>query len=99
MKKLLRQTTKGRDYEVDPFTSAERDVLLKHARPDELQMLRFWFNTGLRPGEPMALWCASRRESFALAAVQPKIVLRSNVQRTKVARAFSIATYAEANPS
>ena len=56
LKKLLRQTSKGSDYEIDPFTAAERDALLAHARPDELQILRFWFNTGLRPGELMALW-------------------------------------------
>lgn len=53
--KLLRQTTKASDYEVDPFTAAERDALLVHARADERPMLRFWFHTGLRPGELMAL--------------------------------------------
>jgi len=53
--KLLRQTTKSSDYEVDPFTAAEREQLLKHARADERPMLQFWFNTGLRPGELMAL--------------------------------------------
>ncbi len=55
LKKLLKQTTKGSDYEVDPFTAAERDALLKVARPDEAPMMRFWFNSGLRPGELMAL--------------------------------------------
>lgn len=55
LNKLLKQTTKASDYEVDPFTSAERETLLEHARADERQMLRFWFNTGLRPGELMAL--------------------------------------------
>lgn len=55
LKKLLRQTTKASDYEVDPFTIAERDELLKHARADERPMLQFWFATGLRPGELMAL--------------------------------------------
>lgn len=53
--KLLRQTTKASDYEVDPFTAAERAQLLEAARPDELPLLRFWFATGLRPGELMAL--------------------------------------------
>ncbi len=53
--KLLRQTTKPSDYEVDPFTAAERSTLLEHARADERPMLQFWFNTGLRPGELMAL--------------------------------------------
>jgi integrase len=56
LKKLLRQTSKGSDYEVDRSTAAEQHTLLAHARPDELQMLRFWFNTGLRPGKLMALW-------------------------------------------
>jgi integrase len=53
--KLLRQTTKASDYEVDPFTASERATLLDHARADEALMLRFWFNAGLRPGELMAL--------------------------------------------
>jgi len=53
--KLLRQTTKGSDYEVDPFTAAEREQLLDKARADEAPMLRFWLATGLRPGELMAL--------------------------------------------
>lgn len=53
--KLLRQTTKASDYEVDPFTAAERAILLEHARADERPMMQFWFNTGLRPGELMAL--------------------------------------------
>lgn len=55
LKKLLKQTTKASDYEVDPFTAAERAELLKHARADERPMLQFWFSTGLRPGELMAL--------------------------------------------
>jgi integrase len=55
LNKLLKQTTKSSDYEVDPFTAAERDVLLQHARSDERPMLQFWFNSGLRPGELMAL--------------------------------------------
>jgi integrase len=53
--KLLRQTTKSSDYEVDPFTAAERECLLEQARADERPMLQFWFNTGLRPGELMAI--------------------------------------------
>jgi integrase len=55
LNKLLKQTTKASDYEVDPFTAAERDALLEAARADEAPMLRFWFNAGLRPGELMAL--------------------------------------------
>lgn len=55
LKKLLKQTTKSSDYEVDPFTAAERERLLDNARADERPMLQFWFETGLRPGELMAL--------------------------------------------
>lgn len=55
LNKLLKQTTKSSDYEVDPFTAAERAALLEAARADEAPMLRFWFNTGLRNGELMAL--------------------------------------------
>lgn len=55
LNKLLKQTTKASDYEVDPFTAAEREALLEHARTDERPMLQFWFATGLRPGELMAL--------------------------------------------
>lgn len=53
--KLLRQSSKASDYEVDPFTQAERDALLRAARADEQPMMAFWFATGLRPGELMAL--------------------------------------------
>lgn len=53
--KLLRQTTKASDYEVDPFTAQDRQALLAHARADERPMLQFWLNAGLRPGELMAL--------------------------------------------
>ena len=55
LNKLLKQTTKASDYEVDPFTAAERATVLAKARADERPMLQFWFNTGLRPGELMAL--------------------------------------------
>jgi integrase len=51
----LKQTSKSGDYEVDPFTAAERNELLEKARADERPMLQFWFNSGLRPGELMAL--------------------------------------------
>lgn len=55
LNKLLKQTTRSSDYEVDPFTAAERLLLLDSARQDERPMLQFWFNTGLRPGELMAM--------------------------------------------
>jgi integrase len=55
MSKLLKQTAKTSDYEVDPFNADERAALIKAARADEAPLLRFWFATGLRPGELMAL--------------------------------------------
>lgn len=55
LKKLLKQTAKPSEYEVDPFTEAERNAIYKAARADELPMLRFWFNAGLRPGELIGL--------------------------------------------
>lgn len=54
MTKLLKKTTTLSDYEVDPFTAAERAELIKHARADEAPMVQFWFNSGLRPGELIA---------------------------------------------
>jgi integrase len=65
LSKLLRQTTKPSEYEVDPFDASERSTVLKHARSDEAPLVRFWFNSGLRPGELIALrwskvdWAAS----------------------------------------
>jgi integrase len=53
--KLLKQHAKASDYEVDPFTAAERDALIQAARADERSMVQFWFATGLRPGELIAL--------------------------------------------
>jgi integrase len=55
MTALLKKTTKDSDYEVDPFTEQERSELLRVARPDEVATLRFWLNSGLRPGELIAL--------------------------------------------
>lgn len=55
LNKLLRQTTKASGYEVDPFSADERATILGQARPDEAPMVRFWLNTGLRPGELIAL--------------------------------------------
>lgn len=53
--KLLKQTASSSEYEVDPFTSEERSALIGSARADERAMVQFWFSTGLRPGELMAL--------------------------------------------
>ena len=55
LNKLLKQTSKASDYEVDPFSQAERDQLLKHARADERGLIQFALATGLRPGELIAL--------------------------------------------
>lgn len=52
--KLLKQTTKTSDYEIDPYTAAERAELLSAARADERPMVQFWLNSGLRPGEMIA---------------------------------------------
>jgi integrase len=53
--KLLKQTAKASEYEIDPFTAEERAKLLEHARMDERPLVQYWFNTGLRPGELQAL--------------------------------------------
>ena len=53
--KLLKQTGKASDYEVEPFTADERAKLLSHCHDSERPMLQFWFATGLRPGELQAL--------------------------------------------
>ncbi|MRD49274.1 DUF3596 domain-containing protein [Caenimonas koreensis DSM 17982] len=55
MTSLLKKTTKNSDYEVDPFTQEEREILLQNARPDEAPLVRFWLHAGLRPGELIAL--------------------------------------------
>jgi len=53
--KLLKQTAIDSNYVVDPFTAAERALLIAAARPDEWPTVQFWFETGLRPGELQAL--------------------------------------------
>jgi integrase len=55
MTSLLKRTTKDSDYEADPFTEQEREQILRAARPDEAPLVRFWLNSGLRPGELIAL--------------------------------------------
>lgn len=55
LSKLLKQTSKSSEYEIDPFTAEERAKLIEHARADEWPMVQFWFETGLRPGELQAL--------------------------------------------
>jgi integrase len=53
--KLLKQTGKSSDYEVEPFTADERAMLIAACRHNERPMIQFWFETGLRPGELQAL--------------------------------------------
>lgn len=53
--KLLKQTSKKSEYVVDPFDREEVAALLKAARADERSFVEFWFETGLRPGEMMAV--------------------------------------------
>lgn len=54
MAKLLKKTSTASEYEVDPFTQAERQALLQAARADEKPMIQFWLGTGPRPGELIA---------------------------------------------
>lgn len=53
--KLLKQTSRSSEYEVDPFDAEERAKLIAAARPDEWPMVQFWLATGLRPGELQAM--------------------------------------------
>ncbi|MDH1293297.1 site-specific integrase [Comamonas terrigena] len=52
--KLIRQTSKASDYVIQPFTQAERIMLLQACRSDEWPTIQYWLNTGLRPGELQA---------------------------------------------
>ncbi len=53
--KLLKQTSRSSEYEVDPFGADERAKIIAAARPDEWPTVQFWFAAGLRPGELLAL--------------------------------------------
>ncbi|WP_199731079.1 Arm DNA-binding domain-containing protein [Aquitalea sp. FJL05] len=55
LKKLLTQTSEKSTYEVDPFSAKEIAAILKHGSEQESNMYQFWFETGLRPGELIAL--------------------------------------------
>lgn len=55
LKKLLSQTASKSEYEVDPFTLQEIAAILKAASEVERNLYQFWFATGLRPGELIAL--------------------------------------------
>ncbi|CAJ48887.1 site-specific integrase [Bordetella avium] len=53
--KLIKQTSRKSDYEVDPFDMDEVQALYRAAREDERPFIQFWLETGLRPGEVMAV--------------------------------------------
>ena len=53
--KLIKQTATKSNYEVDPFDMDEVAALCKAARADELPLIQFWFEAGLRPGEIQAV--------------------------------------------
>lgn len=55
LKKLLAQTASKSEYEVDPFTAQEIEAILKASSEQERNLYQFWFETGLRPGELIAL--------------------------------------------
>lgn len=55
LKKLLSQTAEKSSYEVDPFTADEIAAILKGGTDEERDLYQFWFETGLRPGELIAL--------------------------------------------
>jgi len=57
--KLIKQTARKSDYKVDPFNIDEVTALLRAARTDEKPIIQFWLETGLRPGEMLAVpWSA-----------------------------------------
>jgi len=72
--KLMKETTKASDYEVDPFSADERAQLLAAARADERPLLQFWLNTGLRPGEMMALRLSKIDATKRLARIDLNLV-------------------------
>lgn len=55
LKKLLAQTANKSEYEVDPFTVQEIEAILKASSEAERNLYQFWFETGLRQGELIAL--------------------------------------------
>lgn len=73
--KLLKQSARQSDYEVDPFTADEIAVLLKHCRTDERASINFLFASGLRSGEFTALRVRSVDLKNRLVHVTNNIVL------------------------
>ncbi|MBW7567843.1 site-specific integrase [Chromobacterium subtsugae] len=55
LRKLLSQTSHKSDYVVDPFSIEEIEAILKFASGNDVNMYQFWFETGLRQGELIAL--------------------------------------------
>lgn len=55
LNKLLRQTATKSEYIVEPFDSDEIEALFKACRIDERPIMQFWFATGVRHGELIAL--------------------------------------------
>ncbi len=54
--KLVDKVATESTFEIDPFSAAERSAFLKACRTDEERdLFTFWFETGLRPGELIAL--------------------------------------------
>jgi integrase len=55
LKLLLKKTARPSTYKIDPFNALERAEILGGTEGQELNMYGFWFETGLRPGELIAL--------------------------------------------
>lgn len=56
IKKSIEKVKIASDFDVDPFTQAERAAFLNACvEAEERDMYEFWFETGLRPGELIAL--------------------------------------------
>lgn len=63
------------DYQVDPFDSAERAAFMAAcANDEERDMYAFWFETGLRPGELIALQWDRIDWTRAIARIDRNIV-------------------------
>lgn len=74
LKKLIKQTARKSTYEVDPFTADERAALVSSARPDEMPLIKFWFETGLRHGEIIALTWDDIDWNAAVARISRNVV-------------------------
>lgn len=74
LKRLIKQTAKKSDYEVDPFDMDEVAQLLKSCRLDERPMIQFWFESGLRPGEMIGLSWSSIDFAGKVAFIRDNVV-------------------------